>query len=265
MAWRPIASDRRAELEQLTRELAAAIATVPAATPADLAVRAVLGSYLAAEDVVPDPDDLAAVALTRASAALAQPRELALFSGATAIAWSIAHLAGPETAQVVCSVFDAATAHELARSTGDFDLLGGAVGSGIYALELGEAGRALAIRVLDHLERRARPRCGGAAWHTPPELLPDWPRALAPAGYWNLGLAHGSPGVIALLARFVSAGIEPARAQRLLDDAVAALLAAMPARADGRYPSWQAGGSEERQPAEQGTPSGRLAWCYNDL
>jgi hypothetical protein len=90
---------------------------------------------------------------------------------------------------------------------------------------------------------------------------------LAPHGYWNLDLAHGMPGVIALLARFVAAGIEVDRAGALLDAAVAALLAAEPARDDGRYPGWQRGGpdQQDRSADDDTARRGRLAWCYDDL
>jgi hypothetical protein len=73
--------------------------------------------------------------------------------------------------------------------------------------------------------------------------------------------------VIALLARFVAAGIEVDRAGTLLDAAVAALLAAEPARDDGRYPGWQRGGpdQQDRSADDDTARRGRLAWCYNDL
>jgi len=88
----------------------------------------------------------------------------------------------------------------------------------------------------------------------------------APQGYWNLGLAHGVPGIIALLARYVTAGVDVARARELLDGAVAFLLAAEPARDDGRYPTWQAGGPDDPVcVTEHHRARARLAWCYNDL
>ena len=144
----------------------------------------------------------------------------------------------------------------------DYDLLGGVVGIGVYALERGEAGRPIALAVLDALEQRARPRAGGVMWHTAPELLPPWQRELAPDGYWNLGLAHGNPGVIALLARFVSWDIAGERARALLEPALTALLASAPARDGGRFASWQIG-----DPGEPATDDERerLAWCYGDL
>src|SRR6185369_7304354 len=81
---------------------------------------------------------------------------------------------------------------------------------------------------------------------TPPELLPEWQRQVAPEGYTNLGLAHGVPGVIAILARYITAGVDVARARVLLEAGVDYL----------RYVAWL-----PSQPNSQA----RVAWCYGDL
>jgi hypothetical protein len=111
--------------------------------------------------------------------------------------------------------------------------------------------------VLEQLESTAREHGGGLAWHTSPDLLPAWQREIATEGYWNLGLAHGNPGVIALLARYVAHGVEADRARALLDRSMTFLLGAEPERERGRYPSWH--------PARGESGSTRLAWCYGDL
>jgi hypothetical protein len=140
------------------------------------------------------------------------------------------------------------------------------VGFVVYALARGAAGHELAAAVVGELERMARPQRVGVALHTPPSWLPAWQRAEAPDGYWNFGLAHGMPGVAALLARFVAAGIEVARSRALLDGVVGCLLAIEPAANSARYPSWIAGGPDTQIAAlEIGDRRGRLAWCYNDL
>jgi len=115
----------------------------------------------------------------------------------------------------------------------------------------------LARGILDQLERLARPMDTGVAWFTPPSLLPEWQRTIAPDGYTNLGLAHGVPGVIAILARYLSAGVEVARSRALLDRAVAFLRSvAEPPRPGGRYSAWL--------PVQPGWTN-RVAWCYGDL
>jgi hypothetical protein len=69
----------------------------------------------------------------------------------------------------------------------------------------------------------------------------------------DLGVAHGTPGVIGMLARFVEAGVEVERSRRLLEAAVTWLLGAVP---DGRPrfgASWP-----DREPTK------RMGWCYGD-
>jgi hypothetical protein len=111
--------------------------------------------------------------------------------------------------------------------------------------------------ILDQLERLARPMPTGLAWHTPPSLLPPWQRELAPDGYVNLGLAHGMPGIIAILARYVTAGVEVARTRLLLDGAVAYLLSVAEPTVGSRFRAWL--------PSSQPDARARVAWCYGDL
>src|SRR5262249_10430548 len=84
-----------------------------------------------------------------------------------------------------------------------------------------------------------------------PVLIP--PGQHAPEGYDNLGLAHGVPGVVALLAGTVAAGVEVRRASALLEGAVRWVLAH---DAPGGFPTWVGPGI-----APQGS---RVAWCYGD-
>lgn len=77
-------------------------------------------------------------------------------------------------------------------------------------------------------------------------------------GFINLGVAHGVPGAIAMLAGARAAGI--AESRPLLDDAVAWLLAQkLPAGAGSRFATevWLDGDGAP-QPSS-------LAWCYGDL
>jgi hypothetical protein len=109
-------------------------------------------------------------------------------------------------------------------------------------------------RVIDHLARTAERRPDGITWWNSPDWLIPQTRDKYPRGYYNLGLAHGVPGVIALLASACAAGVETDRARPLLDGAVCWLLAQdLPAG----FPAWVVG-DETAAPA-------RLAWCYGDL
>ena len=160
-----------------------------------------------------------------------------LHGGLAGIGWTIAHLAsGAEAAT-------AAISRVLRSRSGQYDLIGGSVGVGVFALEAGDD--ELAHAVLEHLEAWSARR-----WFTRADELVESERELAPGGYTNLGIAHGIPGVIALLARFVHRGIEPARSRAILDDAVD-----MVARVPSPIPTWH--------PSGDITP--RLAWCYGDV
>src|SRR5690349_7195297 len=86
---------------------------------------------------------------------------------------------------------------ETERWADTYDLISGLVGLGVYFLE--RFPRESSVRgiqaILNHLERSAEYNDKGVAWHTPPHLLPAWQREQAPAGYYNLGVAHGIPGI----------------------------------------------------------------------
>ena len=252
----------RERITTLIRELVTAVDAWKVTELDDFADRAVLHAYVG--DLVPDSDDISMRAIGDAIAALGQgSARPGLFGGASRVGWMVSHLAGGEVADQVCATLDDALTRRLESvEVEDYDLISGYVGYGVYALERGEAGHSLAVRVLDALEKRAQPRAGGLAWHTGPEQLPPWQQKEAPNGYWNLGLAHGMPGVIGLLARYLTAGIAVERSRALLDQAVTYLLAAEPAPPGerGRYPAWH---SSDREPT--GDIGGRLAWCYGDL
>ena len=141
----------------------------------------------------------------------------------------------------------------------DYDLVAGLVGLGVYALERLPAPAAVACteRIVDRLEETSRRGSDGISWHTAPELLPPWQRKLCPSGYYNLGLAHGVPGVIALLGAAWAAGIRRKTTRRLLDGAVAWLLSQKRRRRTGsQFSAWIAPGVPDEDC--------RSAWCYGD-
>lgn len=265
VAWRALITDPqdRARLLTIVREIATALESAPV-DPRSVAVHcdlAVLRAYLAADRTLPDDDDATTAHVAAALAAQAEaPRALALHGGLAGVGWTIAHLASDENAEEICATIDTALSRALERDWhGPYDLIGGLVGIGVYALEREEAGRALTARVLELLRAAAEPRGPGLAWHTPARLLPDWQREHAPDGYWNLGMAHGIPGIVALCARCIASGVEEVRAHELMAAAVGYLLDAEPPNAGGRYSAWHARG---------GAPSGdrtRPAWCYGDV
>jgi lantibiotic biosynthesis protein len=197
--------------------------------------------------------------------AAAVPGGHGLHAGLAGVGFAIAHAArglGADPDDLLTGID--ATLLKLVGSSpwrGPFDLVDGLVGIGIYGLERlpSPAGARLVAATTARLEERAEHQEGGITWSTPPLLLPDpWPR-VAPFGRYDLGVAHGMPGVIGFLARACLAGFDDA-ARSLLEGAVAWLrsqkLAGTPS--DGAsFPAWMAPGIEPPGPA-------RTAWCYGD-
>jgi hypothetical protein len=155
--------------------------------------------------------------------------------------------------------------------TADYDLIRGLAGIGVYALErLPRPGAVACLtKIVDRLSETAEHGPQGTTWHTAPELLPDWQQELYPKGYYNLGVAHGVPAVIALLsaAAAATAGLgaagdpaaaELARRARSLADAASRWLLAR--RLPPGQASWFAGTFTPEIPPQQS----RLAWCYGD-
>jgi lantibiotic modifying enzyme len=228
---------------------------------------AVLHGFLAQTESGQDHAALVRECLQRATAALADnPTSASLYSGLTGLGWTMAHLhrrvPGLDGEDNLAEI-DEVLWHHLDQSpwSDDYDLISGLVGFGVYALErlssAAEAERPTAAacleRVVDHLAATAERQAQGITWWTDPKWLPAATRQKSPSGYYNLGLAHGVPGVIALLGQACAAGIAIAKARPLLEEAVHWLLAHQGTR--GYAASVGAEGVDE--PA-------RLAWCYGD-
>jgi len=188
----------------------------------------------------------------------------ALYGGFAGVAWTVAHLerklSDSGMADSTEAVDDALRSY-LNRPgwRGDYDLVSGLVGFGVYALERLPAPAAMACLegVVDRLGEAAERGASGVAWHTAPELLPRQQRELCPRGYYNLGLAHGVPGVIAVLGAACAAGARPRKARKLLDSAVTWLLRQKrKGRRGSRFPAWVVPGGKSE--------SCRSAWCYGD-
>lgn len=189
-----------------------------------------------------------------------------LYSGFTGIAWVMDHFEGRFTEasdEDPNGDIDEALLGFLDQSpwTSDYDLISGLAGYGVYALDRQhqKSGRALLEKVLARLDELKVEMDGGLTWFTPPDLLPPWQRELNPGGYYNLGLAHGVPAVIAFLARAATAG--QGRALELLEGAVVWLLAQRnPHGSPSCYATVRSASNGKEDPG----PS-RIAWCYGDL
>ncbi|HSN86814.1 MAG TPA: lanthionine synthetase C family protein, partial [Thermoanaerobaculia bacterium] len=144
----------------------------------------------------------------------------------------------------------------------------GLVGIGVYFHErlsrptARPAAETALRRILVQLMNSVEESDGGLTWHTSPELLPQEVRDSHPQGYYNVGMAHGVPGVIALLGILCEAGFDQSGgldsdARPLLAGAVDWLLAReLPPEAATRFPHLAG-------PGIAPAPS-RLAWCYGD-
>ncbi|MGB8475143.1 MAG: lanthionine synthetase C family protein [Candidatus Acidiferrum sp.] len=205
-------------------------------------------------------------------AVAAVPMSSSLYVGATGIAWAVAHLRGwfLDADNDATEAMDTLLIDGISRGPwrGSYDLVEGLVGFGVYALEQIHSPSAVQClaHVINRLDESAERTPDGIAWFTSREVLPDWQRELYPNGYYDLGVAHGVPGVIAFLAQVCALderkvrGVTETRskARPLLDGAVAWLLAHRnAASADCVFPKWIGRGSKL-------TPS-RVAWCYGDL
>jgi lantibiotic modifying enzyme len=206
--------------------------------------------------------DLALDFLDKAGEAVASfPMTESLYSGFPGIAWVGDHLRGrlfegdPDENREVDEALLAAYEHP--DWPGEYDLINGLVGLGIYALEGLPRPTAAAVleRIVARLAERALDEPEGAAWFTPPERLPEHQRVEQPDGLFNLGLSHGMAGIVAVLGAACAAGIPGARP--LLDRAMAWLLARrLPAEEVSCFPHFYVPGVEPR--------GSRLAWCYGD-
>ncbi|HEU4729069.1 MAG TPA: lanthionine synthetase C family protein [Kofleriaceae bacterium] len=266
--WRPLITDpdRRVEIAAMVGEIVAAVAAWRRdhkASSNDESDYATLRIYAASDDAVPDPDDEAGQALAQAIAGIADRQEPGLYGGAARIAFAVGHLSAGEDADTACEMIERSLLRYLGEPTESYDLISGLVGIAVPVLQRIADGKPspssepIARSILDHLERLARPSDAGLSWHTPPSLLPDWQRTLAPEGYTNLGLAHGIPGIVAILARYLAAGVEVRRARALLEGAVGYLRSVASPTFGARYAAWLPSPRADAQP--------RVAWCYGDL
>jgi lantibiotic modifying enzyme len=222
-----------------------------------------------------DNDELAEAAvgcLDRALETVArQPTPPALYGGLSGPGWVLEHLQGrlleepPDDGDPGDDLAAILLEHLRLRQpdpSHDYDLISGLVGLGVYALEaLPRRAAAECLEILvEHLEAISEESNGGVRWFTPPNLLPDHQREVAPNGYWNLGVAHGIPGVVGVLTRIHAAGLARERVRPLVGKAVQWILDQQTERngLDSCIPTWIADGGDN--PSRPGP-----AWCYGDL
>jgi hypothetical protein len=228
--------------------------------------------------------------LNRAIDEAGQSGYLGLFGGLTGLGWTVDHLSyllnqlsfsdeaessvessggqdgpsnEPEVDEDLNVEIDRAVLRSLKKFTSDtaYDLISGLVGFGVYFM--GRLPKDSAVQgveeVFTHLERLAQHTPSGITWHSGPELLPEWQRQQCPNGYYNLGVAHGIPGIIHLISEISSSNIvEQKRSSRLLEGSVKWLMSQRrPRGSRSTFSSWIVPGEE--------SSDSRLAWCYGDI
>lgn len=192
------------------------------------------------------------------------PMPAKLHGGFTGIAWAVAHLSGwlvDADEEDPNEAIDDVLLEHLNRSpwTDEYDLIGGLVGFGVYALERLPRPTAVACldRVIDRLYDTAEFKGEGVTWITPAQWLIDRDRDRFPEALNCLGMAHGVAGVIALLGAACAAGVARERAQPLLEGAVSWLLShKLTENVDSTFGYWVGPGVDL-------TPA-RSAWCHGD-
>jgi lantibiotic modifying enzyme len=177
-----------------------------------------------------------------------KPLRPGLYSGLAGIGWVMGHLVEDEEP---CAAIDVALVRHVARPSWrePFDLIEGLVGIGVYALERlsRPAGKRLLGAVVGHLGETAVRRTRGVAWSNPNAVF-------------DLGVAHGAAGVIAVLGRVIDADVDARTkksARALLEKSVAWLLAQeLPRTSDGCFATAVGKGIRRK--------AARLGWCYGD-
>lgn len=196
------------------------------------------------------------------------PLDATLYGGTTGVAWVVEQFqdrllepTGDPNAEVDEALDELLN---LSPWPGSYDLIGGLVGLGTFTLA--RLPRATAVRRLETIVQRlvelAEVRDDGTTWFTPPHLVPsfDLPESRRD-GYYNLGMAHGVPGIAAFLASVLGQGVASTRTGELLDGTVSWLLGrrgtGRPSSTFGYFAGPEYWRKDEPRPA-------RVAWCYGD-
>lgn len=271
--WRPILTrDTAARAREIIDAIGDALKDPPAGSPADgslaegFAGFALFHAYASLAGSGVDSADRAMAFLERSIDGLS-PRRMSpsLYSGFAGPAWVVAHLAGrlydPADEDVTASIDDALDGGLAGSDTflSQFDLISGMVGLGVYALERTPSpwSRSYLERIVAGLDALAKRTPGGVAWWSDPESLPQNARERLPRGCYNLGVAHGLPGVIAFLAYVLAQGIAEEITRGLLRDAMRWLLIhKLPAGSKSEFPAWVAD--------DDSPPANRISWCYGN-
>lgn len=192
----------------------------------------------------------------------AEPVTLGLFAGLTGlvlVSREVSQLLGVRGVPDGVEEIDSTLIEVLERERWklQYDLIYGLAGLGVYAAlhPDREVGRAIGSLVVEQLGALAIDDDGGLRWATPREYRPLARRETLPAGYCDLGVAHGIGGIVGMLAR-LNRLVETSACRQLLDGTLSFLL-----RQRRHEPNLS------KLPAfvpDEGENC-RSAWCYGDI
>jgi len=237
---------------------------LPASVAADCAL---LFTYLGLWRSSTEYDTLVSAYLDQATThSSAGPTSAALLGGTAGIGWTIRHVAAllGAPADDVLSDLDQHLVDSLRRDNwgGNFDLVGGLVGLGVYFSESGDSNAREALGlIVDQLAVEAEVGPDGLVfWRS--RLLPDGsvlqPHEVRTKGSLNLGVAHGIPGVIGFLSIAAAMGIRAPKATTLLAGSLRWLkMARRPLGSPTAFAHFLDPGFADA--------NSRSAWCYGDL
>lgn len=214
--------------------------------------------------------DKAAAVVEKCLSALSDtPMDGSHCNGLSGIAWCLQHLGAiglldtADTADAFTEI-DAGVADFMAAELegGQNDFLHQGLGGALYFLERWPAMEAAAPLegLIQHLEDTALTLTGGIAWK---DNFSSASEANKDQDLFNLGLAHGVPAIIAVLARCYEKNIARHRVLPLLDGSISWLLQtrnlASPV-GQSLFPTLVNASGDVA-----GAAHSRLGWCYGDL
>lgn len=186
-----------------------------------------------------------------------RPLPLSLHGGLLEVAWILGDYSDDDDA---CADVDSLVLEQLqGNAPRSYDLVSGLVGMGLYGIRGSgtQRGQAIVGAVLAELLNRAVEVEGGLAFHTSASDIPPPQRVRAPHGYFNLGIAHGVAGVIALASAACELGIEGGTARHLAQRCGSFLRQTL----ESNHACWIASTSDGT-PSDVREPANIASWCY---
>jgi len=189
--------------------------------------------------------------------------EVAMAGKYLGAAWLLQHLVNieildTEDADMLADLDDMIEAALLQNGQrGNYDTLYGLVSQGIYYLERlphNNVAKNKLEQIVTCLDQMAIKANGLVCWQDRFTIDNEHQGKVR----YNLGLAHGIPGIISFLAKAYQNEILPEVSRSLLEQSVEWLIQQELKSYSGRFPLLMIEGVEEN-------PQTRLAWCYGDL